>query len=130
MSTRVSKSVTPLSPRDDAGKPFVLPSVRAAEKALFEKNLNHEYAAIGGDAEFGKLSANLALGDGKNEKMAGRTSGTQGSKKPAGIPVVYFQHHIQCLAVQLFFFWAEKNAQFVGVNYSSLLLITYFKFGS
>lgn len=51
--------------RDDQGKPFVLPSVRSAEENIFNAKLNHEYAAIGGDAEYGKLSANLAFGDGK-----------------------------------------------------------------
>ena len=50
--------------RDDEGKPFVLPSVKKAEEALMGKNLNKEYAAIGGEAEFGKLSANLAFGEG------------------------------------------------------------------
>lgn len=32
--------------RDDQGKPFVLPSVRAAEKLLLEKNLDMEYTGI------------------------------------------------------------------------------------
>ena len=47
--------------RDDAGKPFVLPSVRKAEKKVVEASLNKEYAPIGGEAEFGKLSAELAF---------------------------------------------------------------------
>ena len=50
--------------RDDNGKPFVLPSVRAADKIIMERSMNKEYAAIGGEAEFGKLSANLAFGEG------------------------------------------------------------------
>ena len=50
--------------RDDAGKPFVLPSVRKAEEKIVAANMNHEYAAIGGDAEYCKLSANLAFGEG------------------------------------------------------------------
>lgn len=50
--------------RDDEGKPFVLPSVKQAEENLMRKAMNKEYAPIGGDAEFAKLSANLALGDG------------------------------------------------------------------
>jgi aspartate aminotransferase len=32
--------------RDDQGKPFVLPSVREAEKILLEKDLDMEYAGI------------------------------------------------------------------------------------
>lgn len=49
--------------RDDQGKPFVLPSVRKAELNILEKGLNKEYAPITGEAEFGKLSANLAFGE-------------------------------------------------------------------
>ena len=48
--------------RDDNGKPYVLPSVRAAEKALLERNLDHEYAGIIGVPEFGKQAAILAFG--------------------------------------------------------------------
>lgn len=32
--------------RDEAGKPYVLPCVREAEKILMEKNLDMEYAGI------------------------------------------------------------------------------------
>ncbi|ETN59536.1 aspartate aminotransferase [Anopheles darlingi] len=49
--------------RDDNGKPFVLPSVRTAEKRIAEKQLDHEYSPIGGPAEFGKHSILLALGE-------------------------------------------------------------------
>ena len=49
--------------RDDNGKPFVLPSIKKAEKKVVESGLNKEYAPIGGEAEFGKLSATLAFGD-------------------------------------------------------------------
>lgn len=51
--------------RDDQGKPFVLPSVREAERLIAQKGLNKEYAPIGGEPEFGKLSANLAFGEGE-----------------------------------------------------------------
>lgn len=54
--------------RDDEGKPFVLPSVRKAEQIVLEKAMNHEYAPIGGEAQYGKLSANLAFGEG-NEHL-------------------------------------------------------------
>ncbi|UKZ73431.1 Aspartate aminotransferase, mitochondrial [Trichoderma virens FT-333] len=35
--------------RDDAGKPYVLPSVREAEKKIIDDKLNKEYAGITGD---------------------------------------------------------------------------------
>jgi len=48
--------------RDDAGKPFVLPSVRKAEENLLAAHLNHEYAPIAGEAEFCAESVKLAFG--------------------------------------------------------------------
>ncbi|KAL5466716.1 hypothetical protein EMCRGX_G030864 [Ephydatia muelleri] len=48
--------------RDDHGKPYVLPSVRKAEKKLFEKNLDKEYAGIMGYEAFRKAAVELALG--------------------------------------------------------------------
>uniref|UniRef100_A0A8D8VA45 Aspartate aminotransferase, mitochondrial n=1 Tax=Cacopsylla melanoneura TaxID=428564 RepID=A0A8D8VA45_9HEMI len=40
--------------RGEDGKPYVLPSVKEAESRIFEKNLDHEYAQIGGDPKFGR----------------------------------------------------------------------------
>ncbi|XP_053961624.1 aspartate aminotransferase, mitochondrial-like [Anastrepha ludens] len=48
--------------RDDGNKPWVLPSVREAEKRIASKNMNHEYAPINGLAEFYNKSVELALG--------------------------------------------------------------------
>eukprot|EP01113_Clastostelium_recurvatum_P043591 TRINITY_DN723_c0_g1_i2.p2 TRINITY_DN723_c0_g1~~TRINITY_DN723_c0_g1_i2.p2 ORF type:complete len:434 (-),score=127.58 TRINITY_DN723_c0_g1_i2:2063-3364(-) len=48
--------------RDDNNKPFVLESVRRAEKKIAESNPDHEYAPIVGVAAFNKASAELALG--------------------------------------------------------------------
>lgn len=48
--------------RDDAGKPFILQSVREAERRIVEGKMNHEYAAIGGVPEFVKVAKELALG--------------------------------------------------------------------
>lgn len=48
--------------RDDQGKPYVLPSVRAAEGKVIEKKLNKEYAGITGVPEFTKSAALLAYG--------------------------------------------------------------------
>ncbi|KAK9473439.1 pyridoxal phosphate-dependent transferase [Dipodascopsis tothii] len=46
--------------RDDAGKPFVLPSVKEAELRLLQQQLDKEYAGITGVAQFTKQAALLA----------------------------------------------------------------------
>eukprot|EP00008_Paramoeba_atlantica_P002931 CAMPEP_0201487378 /NCGR_PEP_ID=MMETSP0151_2-20130828/12672_1 /ASSEMBLY_ACC=CAM_ASM_000257 /TAXON_ID=200890 /ORGANISM="Paramoeba atlantica, Strain 621/1 / CCAP 1560/9" /LENGTH=424 /DNA_ID=CAMNT_0047872389 /DNA_START=55 /DNA_END=1329 /DNA_ORIENTATION=+ len=48
--------------RDDAGKPWVLPSVRRAEAELLEKKLNHEYLPIVGHQGFVDCAVQLAYG--------------------------------------------------------------------
>ncbi|KEZ40956.1 Cysteine transaminase [Scedosporium apiospermum] len=48
--------------RDNAGKPYVLPSVRAAEDKIVAARLNKEYAGITGLPEFTKAAAELAYG--------------------------------------------------------------------
>uniref|UniRef100_UPI00358E061B aspartate aminotransferase, mitochondrial n=1 Tax=Myxine glutinosa TaxID=7769 RepID=UPI00358E061B len=48
--------------RDDAGRPYVLPSVKKAEAAMMAKNLDKEYLGIAGLAEFARASAQLAFG--------------------------------------------------------------------
>merc|ERR1712018_702409 len=53
-------------------KPFVLPSVRKAEEKILTSLMNKEYAAIGGEPEYGRLSANLAFGDGNSIVAEGR----------------------------------------------------------
>merc|ERR1719429_787183 len=58
--------------RDDQGKPFVLPCVRAAENKILSGLMNKEYAAIGGEPDYGKLSANLAFGEGNSIVAEGR----------------------------------------------------------
>ena len=47
---------------DDKGKPYVLPSVKAAEKKVIESNLDKEYAGITGVPAFAKAAALLAYG--------------------------------------------------------------------
>lgn len=64
--------------RDDAGKPYVLPSVKKAEEMMESKNLDHEYAPIGGSAEFGKAAITLALGDNSQCLKDGLNSTVQG----------------------------------------------------
>uniref|UniRef100_U4LKD7 Aspartate aminotransferase n=1 Tax=Pyronema omphalodes (strain CBS 100304) TaxID=1076935 RepID=U4LKD7_PYROM len=48
--------------RDDAGKPYVLPSVRTAEERILQKALDKEYAGITGVPAFTKAAAVLAYG--------------------------------------------------------------------
>ncbi|EEH40627.2 aspartate aminotransferase [Paracoccidioides lutzii Pb01] len=48
--------------RDDQGKPYVLPSVRAAEEKVIKSNLDKEYAGITGVPAFTKAAAELAFG--------------------------------------------------------------------
>merc|ERR1712227_1114304 len=49
--------------RDDDGKPFVLPCVRAAEAAILNGQLDHEYLGITGLPAFAKASQKLAFAD-------------------------------------------------------------------
>lgn len=49
--------------RDDNGKPFVLPSVREAERVVYEAKFDHEYAPVPGVASFIKATQNFAFGE-------------------------------------------------------------------
>ena len=48
--------------KDDNGQPYVLPSVKEAEKRIVEKNLNQEYLGIAGDPEFVKHLVKILQG--------------------------------------------------------------------
>ncbi|KAI0425152.1 pyridoxal phosphate-dependent transferase [Xylaria sp. FL1042] len=61
--------------RDDKGKPYVLPSVRAAEEKVVAAKLNKEYAGITGVPEFTKAAAILAYG--KDSSALDRLAVTQ-----------------------------------------------------
>lgn len=50
--------------RDDKGKPYVLPSVKTAERKVVDSNLDKEYAGITGVPAFTKAAAVLAYGSG------------------------------------------------------------------
>lgn len=68
--------------RGEDGKPYVLPSVKEAEKRICAKDLDHEYAPIAGEPEFGKLAAQLAYGSdfsGFEEKRLAIAQGISGS---------------------------------------------------
>ncbi|KAF2658439.1 hypothetical protein K491DRAFT_653049 [Lophiostoma macrostomum CBS 122681] len=63
--------------RDDKGKPYVLPSVKQAEKKLMERNLDHEYAGITGVPAFTKAALELAYGPDSAPVKEGRVVITQ-----------------------------------------------------
>eukprot|EP00941_MAST-03F_sp_MAST-3F-sp1_P002889 g2889.t1 len=67
--------------RDDEGKPWVLPTVKVAEKELnvqlISGSLNHEYLPITGFDQFILLAAKLALGDDSPAIINGRYCGVQ-----------------------------------------------------
>ncbi|XP_071856890.1 glutamate oxaloacetate transaminase 2 [Bombus fervidus] len=63
--------------RDDETKPFILPSVRMAEERIRSRNMDKEYLAIAGNAEFCKLSIKLALGEHSNVVDEGLTATAQ-----------------------------------------------------
>lgn len=58
--------------RDDAGKPFILPCVREAEKRVYEAKGNHEYAGISGIPEFNTVAQNLVFGAGSSVIKSGQ----------------------------------------------------------
>ena len=49
--------------RNEEGKPEVLPSVRDAEKFIFEQKMDHEYLSQDGLPEFNRLSQLLMFGE-------------------------------------------------------------------
>ncbi|ORX40859.1 pyridoxal phosphate-dependent transferase [Kockovaella imperatae] len=63
--------------RDGKGNPFVLPSVKKAEKQLVRAGANHEYLPITGLASFNKLAAELAYGKDSAPLKEGRLAITQ-----------------------------------------------------
>jgi len=63
--------------RDENGKPYVLPSVRAAEEILRAANHDKEYLPISGLADFTKLAAQLAYGEDSPVIKDGLVAATQ-----------------------------------------------------
>eukprot|EP00745_Piridium_sociabile_P041352 TRINITY_DN81614_c0_g1_i1.p1 TRINITY_DN81614_c0_g1~~TRINITY_DN81614_c0_g1_i1.p1 ORF type:complete len:431 (-),score=107.33 TRINITY_DN81614_c0_g1_i1:368-1660(-) len=64
--------------RDDNGKPYVLPSVLKAEKAIVDAHLDKEYAGITGVPDFTKAAAELAFGADSPVLKNGLNCTTQG----------------------------------------------------
>lgn len=62
---------------DDKGKPYVLPSVRSAEKKVVDSNLDKEYAGITGVPSFTKAAAVLAYSSGSTAIKEDRVAITQ-----------------------------------------------------
>lgn len=60
--------------RDEAGKPYTLPSVKHAEELLAGKN-DKEYLPITGFTEFTKMAARLAYGMDSNLLKDGKVCG-------------------------------------------------------
>ncbi|XP_014289278.1 aspartate aminotransferase, mitochondrial [Halyomorpha halys] len=63
--------------RDDNGKPYVLPSVKEAEKRIMAKNMDKEYAPISGLSEYCKLAAAFAFGEDSPVIKNGLNASTQ-----------------------------------------------------
>ena len=62
---------------DDKGKPYVLPSVKAAERSVVDSNLDKEYAGITGVPAFTKAAAILAYGPSSSAIQEDRVAITQ-----------------------------------------------------
>jgi len=63
--------------RTDEGKPYVLPSVKEAERRVVEAAMNKEYAGIGGIADFTSLALQFAFGKGSPALTSNRTCSVQ-----------------------------------------------------
>lgn len=63
--------------RGEDGKPWVLPSVREAEKQILDQKLNKEYLGIAGLPKFLRLSQEFAFGEDSKPLKEGRVAGLQ-----------------------------------------------------
>lgn len=76
--------------RDDAGKPYVLPSVRKAEEIIVSRNLDKEYLPIGGMSEFCNAAAQLAFGEQSEVVNSKRNATVQGISGTGSLTVGAF----------------------------------------
>lgn len=76
--------------RDDAGKPYVLPSVRKAEEMIMSRNLDKEYLPIGGMSDFCSAAARLAFGDESDVIQSERNTTVQGISGTGSLTVGAF----------------------------------------
>ena len=75
--------------RDEAGKPYVLPSVRKAEQLMLEKDMNHEYLGITGDVSFNKLAPEFLFGENSAPLQEGRVAVSQVLSGTGGLRVAF-----------------------------------------
>lgn len=73
--------------RSDDGKPFVLPCVRKAEAILNEKQMDHEYSGIAGDAEFVGNALSFVYGSDCKALQDGRIAGVQTLSGTGGLRI-------------------------------------------
>eukprot|EP00934_Nitzschia_sp_Nitz4_P002067 Nitzschia sp. Nitz4//scaffold114_size70088//10055//11976//NITZ4_005969-RA/size70088-augustus-gene-0.1-mRNA-1//1//CDS//3329533399//2067//frame0 len=73
--------------RDEAGKPYVLPCVREAERILLEKNLDMEYSGIAGDPKFVDLALKFVYGADSSAIQEKRVQGIQALSGTGGLRV-------------------------------------------
>eukprot|EP00339_Tiarina_fusa_P013645 CAMPEP_0117048266 /NCGR_PEP_ID=MMETSP0472-20121206/33358_1 /TAXON_ID=693140 ORGANISM="Tiarina fusus, Strain LIS" /NCGR_SAMPLE_ID=MMETSP0472 /ASSEMBLY_ACC=CAM_ASM_000603 /LENGTH=430 /DNA_ID=CAMNT_0004761287 /DNA_START=65 /DNA_END=1357 /DNA_ORIENTATION=+ len=73
--------------RDGAGKPYVLPCVRKAEKILMESGLDMEYAGIAGDPKFVDLALKFVYGADSTPLQENRIHGVQSLSGTGGLRV-------------------------------------------
>jgi aspartate aminotransferase len=71
--------------RDHEGKPVVLKSVREAEKILFEKHLDHEYAPVTGVQSFIDAAQRLIFGENHPALKEGAIAGVQSISGTGGL---------------------------------------------
>lgn len=73
--------------RDDAGKPYVLPCVREAEKIMMESNLDMEYTGIAGEPKFVDLALKFVYGEDSTPMVENRVQGVQALSGTGGLRV-------------------------------------------
>lgn len=111
--------------RDDDGKPHILPSVRKAEKMIFDRNMDHEYSTISGSGDFCRLSILLALGCNKlvDQQLNATVQGVSGTGSLRIGGVFLAKHFPGCKDIYLPSpTWANHNPLF---KESGLCLKTY-----
>jgi len=73
--------------RDDAGKPYVLPCVREAEKIMIDQKLDMEYTGIAGEPKFVDLALKFVYGDDSIPILENRVQGAQALSGTGGLRV-------------------------------------------
>ncbi len=90
--------------RDDKGKPVILPSVREADKRIFEANLDHEYAPVTGVESFVTASREFLFGSDATAVKDGRVLLLKFFCSP-----FMFIIPIDCYRSNHFWYWCSQN---------------------